>query len=119
MEEVNSLRDAINRRHCEPPCGDLREAQEAIRGLVEDRKRLNGSIARIDEHMGDLHEKVNALALDTTRDLGEVKQALAEAKLSLANTLAGAGWKLLLAIFAAGLSAGTALAIFALGRLMP
>lgn len=120
MEEATTARESIARRGWhDSPCGDLRALEVAVEALAEDRRRLNGSIGRIDEHMGDLHEKVNALALQAQRDLAEVKVSLAAAQMDTAKTLSNAGWKVLAAIMTAGLGLGSAITMLVISRLVP
>jgi len=101
MEETR-VREVVNdRRYHEAPCGDMREAQEAIRGLVDDRRRLNGSIENINKRIDGLDDKLNGLALSTAESLGKME-------LSVTKTLFAMTWKVLLAVFSAGLGLGSA-----------
>ena len=59
------------------PCADVIELRQICRGLVEDRQRMNGSIGRIEANIGELHEKVNGIALLNERDIGNLKAQLA------------------------------------------
>lgn len=66
-----------DRRNHQQPCADLAVLQQVCRGLVEDWQRQNHSIQRIEANIGELHEKVNGIALLQERELGNLKAQLA------------------------------------------
>ncbi|MHB1131647.1 MAG: hypothetical protein ACYC4L_04595 [Chloroflexota bacterium] len=68
---------AEQQRQHSVPCGDVVELRQVCRGLVEDRQRQNHSIQRIEENIGELHEKFNGMALLSEREMGNLKAQLA------------------------------------------